>query len=198
MRFIVKSINRVCQYIEHWRLTKCMLTQKNPLEEIILQASLLHIFKVKNCFCKQTLVCSNTVMNPRAACETKAKDTHWDVNVHTNHNPLGEIVSLYSRKVEHDMYYLWHMKKIFITNYFFRYQKEKQKSISSRSSLVITARCRSHTCAAPSGSSAACRCVWLSASCLWTERSVPGSETATCTQSLSQRRPTRLNTSQLD
>lgn len=60
----------------------------------------------------------------------------------------------------------------------FRYQMRKKANKSCHLPL-ITARCRWHTCAAPSGSSAAPRCVWLGASCLWTARSDPGSETTT-------------------
>lgn len=45
---------------------------------------------------------------------------------------------------------------------------------------MLMARCHWRAGAAPRGSSAACRCVWLSARCLCTESSVPGSVTATC------------------
>lgn len=73
----------------------------------------------------------------------------------------------------------------------FSVSKRKTKAISFLP--LITARCRWHTCAAPSCSSAAPRGVWLSASCLWTERSVPGSETAAWRQSHSQQHPTYLS-----
>lgn len=69
------------------------------------------------------------------------------------------------------------MKNIFI-KLFLGIKKKNQRHLVRL--FVITARCRWRACAAPSGSSAACRCVWISATCLCTERFVPGSVTATC------------------
>lgn len=50
--------------------------------------------------------------------------THWSTT-----GKYMQILSAtqYGKKVEHDMNYLWHMKSIFITNFFCKYQKEKQK-----------------------------------------------------------------------
>lgn len=69
------------------------------------------------------------------------------------------------------------MKNIFI-KLFLGIKKKNQRHLVRL--FVITAHCRWRACAAPSGSSSACRCVWISATCLCTERFVPGSVTATC------------------
>lgn len=69
------------------------------------------------------------------------------------------------------------MKNTFITNFFFLPLSKRTKPSPAS---PVTAHSRWRSCAAPSGSASARRCVWLSATCLCTETPVPGSETATC------------------
>lgn len=100
-----------------------------------------------------------------------------DVSVHTTVSKFYMQLSIVKKKKKWipELYGKW--KHLYYK--LFRYQIGKNSKQKSCHLPLITARCRWHTCAAPSGSSAAPRCVWLGASCLWTARSDPGSETTT-------------------